>query len=75
MGIFGLGFENNIAVFEITTLENMKNMKTPKFETKNTVFGYFWVRISKKLLSYMKSAPSNLPNGKVKKNTNDNKNA
>ena len=32
----------------------------PKFGTKNTLFGYFWARILKKLLSYLKSAFSNL---------------
>ena len=29
-----------------------------KFGTKNALFGYFWARISKILLSYLKSAPS-----------------
>ena len=28
--------------------------------TKNALFVYFWARISEKLLSYLKSAPSNL---------------
>ena len=27
--------------------------------TKNTVFGYFWARIFKKIISYLKSTPSN----------------
>ena len=27
---------------------------------KNALFGYFWARVLKKLLSYLKSAPSNL---------------
>ena len=34
-------------------------MKMPKFGTKSALFRYFWVRILKKLLSYLKSAPSN----------------
>ena len=34
--------------------------KLPKFGTKNAWFGYFWVGIWKKLLSYLKSAPLNL---------------
>ena len=36
-----------------------------KFGTKNALFGYFWARISKKLLPYLKSAPSNLSNYKI----------
>ena len=30
-----------------------------KFGTKNILFGYFWASILKKLLSYLKPAPSN----------------
>ena len=37
----------------------------PKFETKNALFGYFWARIKKKLLLYLKSAPSNFSNSKI----------
>ena len=37
----------------------------PKFGTKSALFGYFWARIRKKLLSYLKSAPSNLSNCKI----------
>ena len=37
-------------------------MKMLKFGNKNVLFGYFRARIGKKLLSYLKSAPSNLPN-------------
>ena len=41
----------------------------PKFGTKNALFGYFWARIfNKKLLSYLKSTPLNLPNGKISRN-------
>ena len=46
-------------------------MKMPKFGTKNASCGYFWARILKKLLSYLKSAPSNLSNCKIlRKNKN-----
>ena len=34
--------------------------KMPKFGTKNVLFECFWARILKMLLSYLKSAPSNL---------------
>ena len=37
----------------------------PKFGTKNALVRYFWSRISKQLLSYFKSAPSNWSNCKV----------
>ena len=37
-------------------------MKMYIFGTKNALFGYFWVKILKKLLSYLISAPSNLSN-------------
>ena len=30
----------------------------PKFGIKSALFGYFWARIKKKLLPYLKSAPS-----------------
>ena len=41
------------------------------FLTKNALFGYFWARILKKLLSYLKSAPSNLSICKIsRKNKN-----
>ena len=36
-----------------------------EFGTKNALFGYFWVRNLKKLLSYLKSAPSNFSNCKI----------
>ena len=51
LGIFGLEFENNIAIFEISVLEFVlfqslvQKIKILKFETKNVWFGYFWVRI------------------------------
>ena len=44
---FGPEFENNIAIFEINTLEFVllqnfvKNEKMPKFGTKNSLFRYF----------------------------------
>ena len=41
------------------------------FLTRNALFGYFWARILKILLSYLKSAPSNLGNCKIlRKNKN-----
>ena len=39
-------------------------IKILKFRTKNALFGYFW-----KLLSYLKSAHSNLPNCKFHEKT------
>ena len=46
-------------------------IKIPKFRTKNVLYGYFWARIFKKLLSYLKSVPSNLSNRKFEwKNQN-----
>ena len=45
--------------------------KMPKFGTKNSLFGYFWARILKILLSYLKPAPSNLSICKIaRKNKN-----
>ena len=41
----------------------------PKFGTKNAIFAYFGGRIKKKLLSYLKSAPSNLFNCKFLRRT------
>ena len=37
----------------------------PKFKVTNAGFGYFWVRIKKKILPCFKSAPSNLSNCKI----------
>ena len=37
----------------------------PKFGNKSSLFGYFWARIFKKLISYLKSAPSNLSLSKI----------
>ena len=39
--------------------------KTPKFLTKNAWHRYFWAGICKKILSYVKSVPSNLSNDKI----------
>ena len=64
-GIFRLGFENNIVIFEISTVqfgylqslaEKQKCLNLgPKcliwvFLTKNALFGYFWDRSFKKLI-------------------------
>ena len=43
-----------------------KKPKVPKLSFKNSLFGYFSVRIFKKsILSFLKSAPSNLANWKT----------
>ena len=60
MSIFGLEFENDIVIFEISTLEfvYLKN-----FVKKQKCL--IWVFLGsnfKELLSYLKSAPSNLSN-------------
>ena len=44
--ILGLEFENNIVIFEISTLgfvslQNFAEKKMPKFWTKDALFGYF----------------------------------
>ena len=36
-----------------------------KFGIKNNLFEYCWATVLNKLLSYFKSAPSNLPNSKI----------
>ena len=66
LGILGLEFKDNIVIFEISVLEFAllgkicKIIKMAKFRTKNALLGYFGARIFKKLLSYLKSASSNL---------------
>ena len=66
LGIFGLEFENNIVIFEISAPSNLCNCKIsrkkqkcrnlrPKMPysvllTKNVLFGYFWIRIFKKII-------------------------
>ena len=50
LSVFGLKFENNIVIFEISALKFGKYceiMKMPKFGTKNALFAYFLARISK----------------------------
>ena len=44
LGVFGLEFENNIVIFEISTLEKME---MSKFGAKNALFGCFVTRILK----------------------------
>ena len=69
LGIFGLEFENSIVIFKITRVclaaKFRERMKIPTFGTRNALFGYFWSRIFKKLLLYLKSAPSNFSNSRV----------
>ena len=50
-----------------------RKTKISKFGTKNAWFRYFWAGTwMKTILSYLKSAPSNLPNCKIlRKNKND----
>ena len=54
LGIFGLEFENNIAIFEISTLEFVKlrnfvkKWKCVNLGQKNALFGYFGAIILKK---------------------------
>ena len=51
--IFGLEFEKNVFIFEISVFEfvllqnfsKQKKTKMPKLETKNALFGYFRARI------------------------------
>ena len=63
--IFGLEFENNNVIFEISSFEVVKlqnfakKQKCLNLGPKNALFGYFGAGILKKLLSYLKSAPSN----------------
>ena len=58
LGIFGLEFENNIDIFEMSKLilfqlqSLAKKTKMPKFGTKNTLFGYFWARILKIIIIF-----------------------
>ena len=46
-----------------------KNALLGYFLTKNALFGYIWARIFKKLLSYLKPAPSNLCICKISQKT------
>ena len=48
-----------------------KNSLIWVFLTQNALFGYFWAEFKKKLLSYLKLAPSNLSDYKIlRKNKN-----
>ena len=47
----------------------LRKRKMLKFGTKNVLHGYFWARILEKLLSYLKSAPSNLSICKISQKT------
>ena len=86
LGFCGKNFKKAIAIFEIS-ISNLSSCKISRknkntwiwdqkcliwiFLTKNALFGYFWARILKKLLSYLKSAPSNLSICKIsRKNKN-----
>ena len=77
LGIFGLEFEKKYHILNqhpriCITSKFHELMKTPKFWIKNALCGYFWVRILKMLLSYLKSTLSSLSNCKIsRKNKND----
>ena len=43
----------------------IKNQKCLNLGTKGSFLGYSWARIFKKILSYLKAAPSNLYNRKI----------
>ena len=67
--IFGLEFQNNIVIFEISTsnLSNCKiwRKKCLNLRPKMPYLGIFGLELKKKLLSYLKSAPSNLPSCEI----------
>ena len=74
LGIFALDFESNI---EISTLDSAymqnfaKKQKCLNLGPKMYYLFFFWAGILKKLLSYLKSAPRNLPDWKIsRKNKN-----
>ena len=58
LGFFGLEFEKNIVIFEISTLEFVELIKfaekteMPKFRRKNALFGYFWNIILKTIVVF-----------------------
>ena len=67
VGVLGSYFEKLLPNLKSapSTFSNYKShekIKMPKLETKNALYGYFWVRIFKKLFSYFKLAPSDLSN-------------
>ena len=64
-------FENDIVTFlnqdpRIWLITKFcEKIKTSEFEIKNALLGYFWARISKNQLSYLKSTSSNFSNCKI----------
>ena len=85
--IFGLEFKKKtIVIFEISAFELvrlqtfMKKQKCLNFGPKmpylgfleqKCLFGYFWARVFKKLLSYLKSAHSNLSICEISRKNNN----
>ena len=70
LGFFGLEFEKSSAIFEISSLKfvNLQHFVKKimsKFGTKNALLGIFGLEFEEKLLSYLKSALSNLSNCKI----------
>ena len=61
--IFALESENNIVIFEISTLE-FAELQTFAKKQKCLILVFLGENF-RKLLSYLKSAPSNMPNCKV----------
>ena len=70
LGSFGLEFENNIVIFEISTL-NFSNYEILQRNKNAYIWDHkclIWVALGwnmKTILSYLKSAPSNLSNYKI----------
>ena len=67
LGVYRPELKNTMVILEISTIESVKIQSfTLKLKKKfGTKIGYFWPGIWKKLLSYLKSAPSNLSIFKV----------
>ena len=60
LGVLGSNFEKLLSYLKSppTKLSLIvifhERIRTPKFRTKNGLFGYFWARILKQLLSHLK---------------------
>ena len=66
LGFLGKNFIKRLSYLKLPPLnlsncKILRKTKIPKFGTKNALFEYFWAGIFfKRLLSYLKSAPSSL---------------
>ena len=71
LGIFGLPFEKHSHVWNqhseiFLKAKSQGKIKLLKFRTNNTYLAWTaWTEIWKKILSFLKLAPSNLPNDKL----------